>query len=73
MGHTLSTPDFDFYPVTNTLIGARIADGDVEVRWDDGSTSVLPGVWLREFSPVPPADAGAGGAATAGRERRLLT
>ena len=51
MSHTLSTPDFDFYPVTNTLIGVRIADGDVEVRWDDGSTSVLPGVWLREFSP----------------------
>ncbi len=51
MGHTLSTPDFDFYPVTNTLIGARVADGDVEVRWDDGSTSLLPGVWLREFSP----------------------
>ena len=51
MSHTLSTPDFDFYPVTRTLGGARVAGGDVEVRWDDGSTSLLPGVWLREFSP----------------------
>ena len=51
MTQTLSIPDFDCYPVTRTLSGVRIADGDVHVHWDDGSTSVLPSVWLREFSP----------------------
>ena len=51
MTQTLSAPDFDYYPVTRTLSGARVADGDVEVRWDDGSASVLPSLWLREFSP----------------------
>ena len=51
MDQTPSVPDFDFYPVTRTLRSARVADGDVAVRWDDGSASVLPGPWLREFSP----------------------
>ncbi len=51
MTQTLSAPDFDYYPVTRALSGVRIADGDVEVRWDDGSASVLPSLWLREFSP----------------------
>lgn len=39
MTQTLSAPDFDYYPVTRALSGVRIADGDVEVRWDDGSAS----------------------------------
>ena len=51
MAQTLSVPDFDAYPVTHSLSGARIVNGDVEVRWADGSASVLPGLWLREFSP----------------------
>ena len=78
MGHTLSTPDFDFYPVTNTLIGARVADGATceDPLAFDGSIPALPepGVWLRRVQRrLPPAHAGAGGAATAGREHRLLT
>ena len=51
MNQTPSVPDFDCYPVTGTLRSARVADGDVAVRWDDGSVSVLPSLWLREFSP----------------------
>ena len=51
MTETFSVPDYDAYPVVRALGGARIVDGDVEVRWDDGSASALPGVWLREFSP----------------------
>ena len=51
MTETFSVPDYDAYPVVRALAGARIVDGDVEVRWDDGSASALPGVWLREFSP----------------------
>ena len=51
MTETFSVPDYDAYPVVRTLDGVRIVDGDVEVRWDDGSASALPGVWLREFSP----------------------
>ena len=51
MMETFSVPDYDAYPVVRTLDGARIVDGDVEIRWDDGSASALPGVWLREFSP----------------------
>ncbi len=53
MNQTPSVPDFDCYPVTRTLRSARIADGDVAVRWDDGSASILPSLWLREFSPDP--------------------
>ena len=33
MSQTLSTPDFDCYPLTRTLSSARVADGDVEVRY----------------------------------------
>ena len=51
MSQTLPVPDFDSYPVTETLAGARIVDGDVEVSWAVGSTSLLPSLWLREFSP----------------------
>ena len=51
MPETLSVPDFDAYPVTQSLRDARIVDGDVQVRWTDGSASVLPSLWLREFSP----------------------
>ena len=51
MAEMLSVPDFDAYPVMHALSGARVVDGDVEVRWADGSTSLLPGLWLREFSP----------------------
>ena len=51
MDQTPSVPDFDCYPVTRTLRSARAADGDVEIGWDDGSASLLPGLWLREFSP----------------------
>jgi gamma-butyrobetaine dioxygenase len=51
MTETFAVPDYDAYPVVRALLGARIVDGDVEVRWDDGSASALPGVWLREFSP----------------------
>ena len=51
MGQTILVPDFDAYPVTQALSGARVVDGDVEVRWSDGSVSLLSGVWLREFSP----------------------
>ena len=51
MTETFAVPDYDAYLVVRALLGARIVDGDVEVRWDDGSASALPGVWLREFSP----------------------
>ena len=51
MAEMLSVPDFDAYPVMHALSGARVVDGDVEVRWADGSASLLPGLWLREFSP----------------------
>ena len=51
MTDTFSVPDYDVYPVVRALDDAHIVDGDVEVRWDDGSASALPGVWLREFSP----------------------
>ena len=51
MTETLLVPDYDAYPVTVALSGARTVDGDVEIRWSDGSASVLPGLWLREFSP----------------------
>ena len=51
MTQTLSVPDYDVYPVTHALSRARIVDGDVEVGWSDGSVSVLPSLWLREFSP----------------------
>ena len=51
MPQTLSVPDYDAYPVTQALSGARIVDGDVEVRWRDASASVLPSLWLREYSP----------------------
>ena len=43
MTESFSEPDYDGAPC--------IVDGDVEVRWDDGSVSALPGLWLREFSP----------------------
>ena len=43
MTETFSVPDYDAYPVVRALGGARIVDGDVEVRWDDGSASALPG------------------------------
>ena len=33
MTQTLSIPDFDCYPVTRTLSGVRIADGDVQAHW----------------------------------------
>ena len=51
MTETLSVPDFDAYPVTEALSAARVVEGDVEVRWSDGSASLLPALWLREFSP----------------------
>ena len=51
MTEKFSVPDYDAYPVVRALGGARIVDDDVEVRWDDGSASALPSVWLREFSP----------------------
>ena len=51
MTETFSVPDYDVYPVVRALDGASIVDGDVEVCWDDGSVSELPGMWLREFSP----------------------
>ena len=51
MADSLSVPDFDAYPVIHALSGARVVDGDVEVRWANGSASLLPRVWLREFSP----------------------
>ena len=51
MTDMLLVPDYDAYPVTQALSGAGIVDGDVEIRWSDGSASVLPNLWLREFSP----------------------
>ena len=36
MTETFSVPDYDAYLVVRALDGARIVDGDVEVRWDDG-------------------------------------
>ena len=51
MTETLSVPDFDAYPVTEALSAARVVEGDVEVRWSDGRASLLPALWLREFSP----------------------
>lgn len=51
MAETIAVPDFDAYPVTHALSGARVVDDDVEVCWADGSVSLLPGLWLREFSP----------------------
>ena len=51
MTDALLVPDYDAYPAAQALSGARIVDGDVAVRWSDGSGSLLPSVWLREFSP----------------------
>ena len=51
MSDTLLVPDYDAYPVTQALSSAGIVDGDVEIRWSGGSASVLPSLWLREFSP----------------------
>jgi gamma-butyrobetaine dioxygenase len=47
------TPDFDVWPVTHTMASVCIADGDVEVTWDDGQSCIYHRFLLAENDPAP--------------------
>ncbi|HSM41653.1 MAG TPA: TauD/TfdA family dioxygenase [Afifellaceae bacterium] len=42
------TPDFDVYPVTETIAAAETEGGSVTLTWSDGRTSRYHALWLRE-------------------------
>ncbi len=50
----LIVPDFDTYPISHALVGAKAIVGGVEVCWDDGLECRLPDLWLQDgrFEPT---------------------
>jgi gamma-butyrobetaine hydroxylase len=47
----LETPDMNIWPIRFHLAGARVADGNIVVDWNDKKRSDFLALWLREQCP----------------------